>query len=112
MYESPRIIAKIGESLRQPIPLDHKKLMSHINELLTLQPELAEATCDWLQRSYETKKNMLWPRDMDKKITELDRTIRLNADSAIVERDYQFLLRLEKIVEMRLEIAKVLLLGN
>lgn len=82
---------------------------AHIIGLEALRFDLAKEVADSMQLLYEKRKQMLWPKDAEKGLTELDRTTRLNGDVAILERDYQFLLRLESLVEARLNIGMSLL---
>lgn len=94
-----------------PLPKDKTKLKQHIIELEALRFELAETTVDTMRLLYEKRKQMLWPKDIPvgkKEPTELDRSTYLNADVATIERDYQFLLRIETLVKDRLELAQSL----
>lgn len=109
MYQSPQIIIEIGKFLREPLPLAQEDLEAHMIGLEALRYDLAQATSDQLRLVYDKKKQMLWPRDMEKGLTELDRTTRLNADVSLIDRDYQFLLRLEALVEFRLQMALMFL---
>jgi hypothetical protein len=108
-YQSPLIIIEIGKYLRSPMPLAQEDLEGHMIGLEALRYELAQATVDQLQLLYQKKKQMLWPKDAEKGMTELDRNTRLNADVSIIDRDYQFLLRLEPLVEFRLQMAMMFL---
>lgn len=100
MYESPKIIQEVGEFLREPIPkID---IEDHIIGLEALRFELAKSTVEQLKLLQDKRKQLLWPKDMEKGLTELDRTTRLNADVSIINKDYEFLLRLETLVEWRL----------
>lgn len=67
---------------------------------------LAFAIADQTKLIYEKRKQMLWPKDMEKGLTELDRTTRLNGDLAFIERDLILLNKLEALVIMRLELLK------
>jgi hypothetical protein len=99
------IISRVGELLRQPLPTTEKDLRAHLVQLEALRFDLAQATTDAMQTLYEKRKQMLWPRDAEKGLTELDRTTRLNGDIAPLERDYQFLLRIESLIDGRLKLA-------
>jgi hypothetical protein len=103
------IISTVGAILRLPLPRAQEDLEAHIIELEAHRFDLAQATVDALKLLYEKRKQMLWPKDAEKNLTELDRTTRLNGDVAILERDYQFLLRIESLVEARLGLAMMLL---
>ena len=104
-YKSPDIIKEIGVYLREPLSLFQEDLHNQMIGLESLRYGLTEATVDQLKLLYDKKKQMLWPKDSEKGLTELDRTTRLNADVSIIDRDYQFLLRLEPLVEFRLQMA-------
>jgi len=106
---SDEIIAEVGEYLRKPLPRAQEDLEAHVIGLEALRFGLAKATTDSLQTLYQRRKQMLWPKDAEKNFTELDRTTRLNGDVAELERDYQFLVRLEALVEGRLNLALVFL---
>lgn len=101
-YESPKVIAIVGAVLRQPI--DMKAWKTQLVSLEALQFELAEATVDQMKMLYQSRKQVLWPKDFDKKLTELDRTTRLNADAAVIERDYRLLKRVQELVDSRLDL--------
>lgn len=108
-YSSPEIIKVIGVFLRNPMPLAQEDLEAHMIGIEALRYELARATVDQLKLLYDKKKQMLWPKDAEKGMTELDRNTRLNADVSVIDRDYQFLLRLEPLVEFRLQMAMMFL---
>lgn len=95
-YREPEIIQKLGEVLRQPASL------SSFEELEVMRFDLSLAIADQMKLVYEKRKQMLWPKDMDKGLTELDRTTRLNGDLAQLERDWEFLKMIEAQVELRL----------
>lgn len=107
--ETPKIVSEIGEFLRHPLPRAQEDLEAHVIGLEALRYELAEACVDAMQLLYEKRRQMLWPKDAEKGLTELDRTTRLNGDVAILERNYQFLLRVEALVEQRLSLGITLL---
>lgn len=109
MYESPQIIAEVGVFLREPLPLAQEDLEMHIIGLEALRFGVAVATADQLQLLYEKRKQMLWPKDADKSKTELDRSTHLNADVAVIERDYRLLCCLEDLIGDRLNIGMRLL---
>lgn len=84
------VIKKLSPLLQQPFS---KEL------LLGIQPlrlELSKEVVDLGQKLAERKRQVLWPKD--KEMTELDRKIRLDADVAQLERDYEFLLKVELII--------------
>lgn len=107
--KEPGIIARVGEFLRNPLPRAREDLEAHIIGLEGLRYDLAHDCVESMQVLYQKRRQMLWPKDAEKGLTELDRTTRLNGDVAILERDYQFLLRLEKLVEDRLTLAMKLI---
>lgn len=89
-YESPPIIHTLS-IMRGKVNED---------ELEKLRYELAETTVDWLRKLHEARAQMLRPKDKD--MTELDRKTLLDSSVAVIERDYEFLLRLEGIVRDRI----------
>lgn len=97
--EEPKIIKLVGEYLRKT------NTRSDALKLDTLRFELALARVDAQKLLYEKRKQMLWPKDAEKGLTELDRTTRLNADVAVLERNYQFLARLEELVDNRIDLV-------
>jgi hypothetical protein len=103
------VLAEVGEFLRQPLPRAQEDLEAHLIGLEALRHDLAKETVDAMELLYTKRKQMLWPKDAEKGLTELDRTTRLNGDVAPLEKDYQFLLRLEALVEARLSLALSLL---
>lgn len=101
------IIKEVGEFLRKPI--FSEDVEEHIIGLDALRFDLAQAKVDAMKLLYEKRKQMLWPKDTVEKLTELDRTTRLNGDVSTLERDYQFLQRLETLVDERIKLALELL---
>lgn len=100
-YVTPsEIISKVGQYLQETITVDNVK------ELEKLRFELAEKKNEWLQKLHERENQMLHPKD--KELTELDRKTMLNASVAVIRRDYEFLRDLDRIVEQRIELFKVL----
>lgn len=75
-----------------------------------LRAELADKKNEWLQMLHEKENQMLWPKDKDK--TELDRRVMLNASVAVIRRDYEFLKDLDRLVEQRIELFKVLTISE
>lgn len=61
-----------------------------------------------LRLLYEKRKQMLWPKDFEKGLTELDRTTRLDGDLAPMEADYQFMLKLDELIVARIELASAI----
>lgn len=109
-YSSSPIISEAAELLRGSIPRAQEDLDIHIIALDALRYPVAEATCDMLQFLYEKKKQMLWPKDVpNMKMTELDRHTKLNGDTAIIERDYQLLARIEALLDARINLCMELL---
>lgn len=102
MWESPPILAEAGALLRKP-PSKEVAL-----ELSDIRFPLAEEKVKMLRLVYEKRKQMLWPKDAEKGLTELDRTTRLNGDLAPLEADYEFIKTIELLIEQRLELIKLL----
>lgn len=109
MYEAPSIIKEVGDILRLPLPRAREDIEAHVVELEKLRVPLAEAVVDAGRLVAEKRLQALWPKDAEKKLTELERTVRLEGDIAVYERDYQFLLRLEKFIEQRLTVIITIL---
>lgn len=97
------IVTKVGELLRQPLSKEN------LIALDAIRYDLANERVKAMELLYVKRKQMLWPKDAEKGLTELDRTTRLNGDIAPLERDYQFLTRLETLVDSRIELALALL---
>jgi hypothetical protein len=108
-YEGPnRVIAQVGKTLSQPMPWQDKdKLKEHLAELDALRYTLAETTVKWHRMLSDKRLQFLHPKD--KELTELDRSTMLNANVSIIQRDYDFLVRLETLIDSRLELGKYLL---
>lgn len=108
MYEPPtEIIKRVGIYLSNAMPDGKDKLVAHLRGLEATRYKLAEATADWLQLLHEKKNQMLHPKD--KELTEMDRRVMLNASIAIIERDYEFLCKLDVLVKDRIELGKLFL---
>jgi hypothetical protein len=108
-YQPPAIISRVGELLRRPLSLAKEDLEQYVIDLDSTRFEIASSLTEQLQLLHEKRKQMLWPKDADKSLTELDRTTRLNADIAPIERDYQMLIRIEKLVDDKIQLALMLL---
>lgn len=106
-YTQPDIIKDAGDLLRVELPKDHDALVSHTETLQRCLYDIAESYTKWLQLYHESRFKMLWPKD--KTITELDRTTRLHASTAIIERDYEMLGITKALVENKLELCFILL---
>ena len=102
MYQPPKIVKRVGEILKKPIPYAPEDLDEYVRELLGIRVELAESVVEWGCLVAEKRKQMLWPKDAETKLTELDRTVRLEGDIAFIEKDYKFLVMLEKYIEQQL----------
>lgn len=108
MYNPPvEIIKRVGMYLGITLPSNRDKLIEHLTGLEATRYKLAEARVDWLLLLYEKKNQMLHPKDKD--LTELDRRVMLNASIGVIERDYEFLVKLEQLVEERLTFGQKLL---
>lgn len=85
------IIEKLRDCLNDPAFPQLEDLRFKLAELLTNKGwELAEK-----------RRQVLWPKDKD--LTELDRKIRLEADTAQLERDYTLLKLAWEVVSDRLK---------
>lgn len=109
MYEQPPIIKTVSEQLHLSLPRASEDLEVTIINLDGLRIGLAEAIAQMHRFIYEKRKQMLWPKDADKGLTDLDRKIRLDGDLAAFESDYQFLQRLDNLVEQKITLATILL---
>lgn len=98
------ILAKVGAYLRQPLEGD---IRTQLVSLESLRFELAEVRTDQLQLLHEKQNQMLYPKDKD--FTELDRKVRLNASVAVINRDYELLVKVEELIKERLEFGMLLL---
>lgn len=107
-YEPPTdIIRRVGEYLRAGLPNDEVAMRIHLADIDRLQFDLTERRVDWLRLLSEKKNQMLHPKDKD--LTDMDRKIMLNASVAVIERDYEFLVKLEELVKDRIELGKLFL---
>lgn len=108
-YDNSRvidIIARIGNYLREPIPIASPEIKTHLTYLEALRYELLEVRVDWQKMLAEKKGQYLHPKDAQ--FTELDRKTMLNAQLANIERDVTFLLGLEDLINQRIELGKTL----
>jgi hypothetical protein len=102
-YHPPESIAKVGVFLSEPLPEDKTELLSHVRALVAVCYGLDVNISNWMRLLAETKAKMLWPKD--KELTELDRKTRLDASVAVIESDYELLIRIEALAKLRLELA-------
>lgn len=100
------IIAKIGHYLKRELPDDDIEGEHHLVGLEALRFELLEVTVDWKKLVAEKKSQYLHPKETN--LTELDRTISLNASLSVIQRDLDFLIGLDKLVTERLELGKTI----
>jgi hypothetical protein len=108
MYNPPTpIIKRVGIYMSVAMPMGREKIRDHLQGLEATRYELAKVRCDWLQMLHEKKNQMLHPKDKD--LTELDRKTMVNASVAVIERDYEFLCKLEELVKDRIELGKIFL---
>lgn len=107
MYEPPQIIREISPFLQQELPDTKAELITYLRGVDGLRLKLAEAIVDWQKLLHEKRSQMLHPKG--KEFTEMDRKIQLNASVAIIERDAEFLARINTIVEDRLQFGRQLL---
>jgi len=96
------IVNKISPLLQQTISKEN------VIKLEALRFDLVELIVDKGQELAERRKQMLWPKG-EEKMTELDRKIRLDADTAQIERDYQLLVKVEQVISERIQLARVFL---
>lgn len=109
-YDNSRvveIVALVGSFLRERLPTTPNELKQALTGLEMLRMQLLEVRVDWQMLLAEKKSQMLYPKD--KEMTELDRRTRLNASVANIERDTEFLLGLEKIIDDRLKFGQSLI---
>jgi len=106
-YTSPPIIQECAKLLSEPIPPASEDWEGHLIAIQALQYPVAATSSDLLQLLYEKRKQLLWPKDKD--LTELDRHVRMNADVAPIDRDYQLLTKIEKLIELRITVIMQLL---
>jgi len=112
MYLSPPIIEEVGKILRQQIPYASEDRDIALIELDAFRFPVAEARCKQLKLLHEKRKQMLFPKDFGKGLTELDRTTSLNSDVAVIEQDLKLLEAIEGIVEGRLGLLLTLSHSN
>lgn len=74
-------------------------------ELLTAALNVSKIRCGLQEELARRRAQYLFPQEKGK--TELDRKISLDASVADIERDYEFARRLETIVDLKLELAKI-----
>lgn len=109
MYDSPtEVFRVVGRYLSEPLRYkDKEALKLDLVDLDAVRMKLSEARVDWLKLLHEKESQMLHPKDKD--LTEMDRKVMLNASVAVIKRDYEFLVSLEKLVEERLALGRELL---
>lgn len=78
--------------------------VENVENLAKLQFELAQKKTEWMQLVYEKENQMLHPKD--KELTEMDRRVMLNASTAVIKKDYEMLVTLERLVRDRIDLFK------
>ena len=94
--------------IRLPLPKGQKSIQTHIEALLDASVTLADELTNWHMKLHLKRRQVLWPKQADEKLTEMDRKIRNDADSAEVERDYEFMKQLKKLADYKLDFLKTL----
>lgn len=107
-YQPPtEIMGRVGAYLRTPIPTNKKQLISELVGLEACRYDLAKDVVEWHSLLANKKRQMLHPKDKD--LTELDRTVMLDANVSVIRQDYEFLVKLEELVKERIDLGKDLL---
>jgi len=107
MYESPsEVIHSVAKFLGEPLPDKAPELLAHLKGLEATRLKLGEARVDWHKLLHEKESQMLHPKDAN--FTEMDRKVMLNASVAVIRRDYDYLLTMEKLIEERLAFGREL----
>lgn len=108
MYEGPtEIIRRAGMYLKVAMPDAKAKLTDHLRMLDSVRLDVAETKADWGKLLAEKKNQMLHPKDKD--LTDMDRRIMMNASVAVIERDYNFLCDIDRLLGERIDLGKLLL---
>ena len=108
-YESPKIIQESADWVREPIRVSKKELSELIHDLQGVLLTLDESIADYTKKLAEGRRAMLWPKDVEKGLTEMDRKIRNDADVAPIERDLIFMKKIEVLLKDRIRLAMILL---
>lgn len=107
-YQSPTgIMKRVGVYMSVAMPTNKSKLAGHLLGLDGCRFDLALKAVEWHMLLADKKRQVLHPKDKD--LTELDRTVMLEANVSIIRSDYEFLIRLEELVKDRIELGKTLL---
>lgn len=102
------VIRSVAEYLGESLPVTAKALRTHLVGLDGVRLKLAEAKVDWHKLLHEKESQMLHPKDT--MFTEMDRKVMLNASVAVIRRDYDYLVTLEKLIEERMAFGRELLI--
>lgn len=93
------IVSRLGAVLREPVG------SCDISLLDSLRFDLLDVRVRWGAMLAEKKSQYLHPKDPT--LTELDRKVMLNASLANIERDYEFLLGCEVLVESKINLWSI-----
>lgn len=109
-YEPPiELYQRIGELLREPLDVTNiSGLKFQLAAIEVCQYELSHAVTMWRQKLVDARGRALIPKDGQ--YTELDRKTMLDASVSVIERDADFLQKLEYIVKQRLELGIAVLM--
>jgi len=108
MYQSPtEVMKRVGIYLSVTMPQNKDRLVDHLLGLEACRYDLSQKLTEWHLLLADKKAIALRPKDKD--YTELDRNVMLAADVSVIQKDYDFLLKLDELIKDRLELGKVLL---
>jgi hypothetical protein len=108
-YQPPvELYQKLSPLLQESLDYTNSEhLKKQLAELEVLGYEVSAKRTEWFQKLLESRERVRIPKD--KEFTELDRKTMLQASTAVIEHDHEFLISLEKIIESRLELGSLFL---
>lgn len=108
MYEGPLDLYAKLRILQEPLSLDVGELTAQLVSIEVLQYELSYTRAQWQQKLYEARQRVKLPKD-SKEYTEMDRKTQMDSNTAVIQKDLEFLQALEVIVRERLSLGKLIL---
>lgn len=103
-YNSPNeLIQQVGKVLTEPLPMQPNDLYAYLANLDMLRMRVSRQRTTLQQTLYEARQRVLYPKA--KEVTELDRKTMLDASTALIQADADFMVACEFILKDRVRLG-------
>lgn len=109
-YPPVDLYQRINPLLQDPLSTTSiETLAAQLASIEAVRYELSYKRCEWLEMLLRERDRARMPKD--KEYTDFDRKTMLEANTSVIEQDYQFLVSLEEIVKERIALGMIILQG-